>query len=397
MENIKEILDGLTAIDNKISGLENDHKASQKAVDDELKRIGAEQVKLAKALAEVEQSRAAGVPDGKVIPASMGEAFVKSASYGNFGDSRKAAFTFKKADATPATTAASNTVSRGNVAAPYMVGGMLTLPERPLIIESLFPHVPVSTNSVEYMKEGTYTTAAAIVAEGAKKPETKFTAPSLHTANIVTIAHWTRITNQLAADAPALAAYINTKMQYGLQATVDAQLVTGTGGSTQLSGILNTGNYTDPVTDNKIVKADFGSDATLFDFVLKVKSDLENRYIQPEFLLLNPADWTKLAMLKDGQKRYILGGPQSVATKSVWGIPVITSAAVTAGKYVLGNLSLGATLYDREALNLAMSDSDDQNFTQNLITIRVERRLGVAYEFPQAINGGAFALPTVAA
>ena len=43
-----------------------------------------------------------------------------------------------------------------------------------------------------------------------------------------------------------------------------------------------------------------------------------------------------------------------------------------------------------------MSDSDNVNFTQNLITIRVERRLGVAYEMPQAINGGDFAIPVTA-
>lgn len=101
-------------------------------------------------------------------------------------------------------------------------------------------------------------------------------------------------------------------------------------------------------------------------------------------------------MLKDGQKRYILGGPQSNATKSLWGTPVVTSASVTAGKYILGNISLGATVYDRQAINVAMSDSDNVNFTQNLITIRVERRLGVAYEMPQAINGGDFAIPVTA-
>ena len=67
---------------------------------------------------------------------------------------------------------------------------------------------------------------------------------------------------------------------------------------------------------------------------------------------------------------------------------------MTAGKYVMGNITLGATLYDRQALNLAMSESDEVNFQRNLISIRIERRLGVAYELPQAISGGDFAIPT---
>lgn len=394
MDNVNnDIIKGLGDIDTKLTNLENDRKVSEKAMQDEIKRLGDKQLEMAKALADNEQKAAAAAVSEGVKFETLGTAFTKSEAFKNFGSNRKAKFEFQKA-ATPSTTAAANSISRDNVAAPYLVSGILGLPEKELKIENLFPHVPVTTNSVEYLKEGSYTTAAAIVAEGADKPETKFTNPTLHTANIVTVAHWTKITNQLAADVPALAAYINTKMQYGLQATVDTQLVTGTGGSTQLPGILNTGNYNDPVTGGQIKAADFDKDATLFDFVLKVKAELEGRYITPECILLNPADWVKLAMLKDSQKRYILGGPQSVATKTLWGIPVITDAAVTEGKYILGNITLGATIYDRQAMNLAMSDSDDQNFTQNLITIRVERRLGVAYEFPQAISGGDLVLPT---
>ena len=41
-----------------------------------------------------------------------------------------------------------------------------------------------------------------------------------------------------------------------------------------------------------------------------------------------------------------------------------------------------------------MSESDGSNFTQNLITLRVERRLGVAHEQPAAVYGGDFVIPT---
>lgn len=387
MEN-NDILKGLETIDAKIEDVISDNKASKSAIEAEIKRIGDEQVKLAKALADTAQ-KSVEVPAETASP-SLGQAFTKSAAFENFSNNRKALFTFeKKADTNAATS------DYGNIPA-YRKPGMVVSPEAPLIIENLFPHVPVTSNSVEYVKEGSFTNNAALVAEKNDKPESVFGATSLATAKIVTIAHWTRITNQLAADAPALAAYIEQKMQYGLQARVDSQLVTGTGGSTELEGLLHAGNYNDPVRGKQIVAKNFAADSTLFDFVLKNKAELEGRYITPEVILLNPSDWTKLAMLKDGQKRYILGGPQSVATKSLWGIPVVTSASVTAGKYILGNISLGATVYDRQALNVAMSDSDNVNFTQNLITIRVERRLGVAYEMPQAINGGDFAIPATA-
>ena len=385
MEN-NEILKGLEGIDSKLSALEQDNIASKTAINAEIKRLGEEQVKLAKALADAEQ-RSVDAPAHDHAEKSLGEAFVKSTSYANFGATRKASFEFNKgADANAATSAFGNVQK-------YRKPGIVAGPDAPLVIEDLFNHVPVSSNAVEYVKEGSFTNNASGVAEANDKPQSLFGSTELKTCNIITVAHWTRITTQLAADAPALLAYINGKMQYGLQAKVDAQLVTGTGGTTALEGMLKSGNYHDPVTASEISSADFGSGDTLFDFALKVKENLESRFYTPEVIILNPADWTKLAMLKDAQKRYILGGPQSVASKSLWGIPVVTSASMTSGKYVLGNLGMAATIYDRQALNVAMSESDDINFQRNLITIRVERRLGVAYEQPNALNGGDFAIP----
>lgn len=411
-EELKKMLD---SIEGKIENLTKEKGVSEKAVQDELKRLGEEQLKLAKALQESEQKTVANLPHAKANP-SIGNAFVGSKAFQGFGSNRKAMYTFKKegetsegGDAgtgdsgasesdtpsfTPATTAASNSLTLANVVAPDRRPGLVAMPDRPLIVEDLFPHVPTVSNSVQYLREGSMTNNAAIVAEAGQKPESPFTAPSLQNANIVTVAHWTRITNQLAADAPALAAYINQKLIYGLQSKIDNQLVTGDGSSTQLDGLLHSGNFVNPVTAGYVTASDFGNNDTLFDFVSEVAAALENEAIPPQFLLLNPKDWTALSRLKDGQKRFILGGPQSVATKSLWGIPVKTSASMTRGKYILGNLTLGATIYDRQAIDLAMSDSDDQNFTQNLITIRVERRLGVAYEQPKAIFGGDFAIPT---
>ena len=411
----------LSEIDAKIENLTKEKGVSEKALKEQLDKLGEEQLKFAKALQESEQKAVATMPHVKRNP-SLGAAFVGSKAFQGFGSNRKALFTFKKegdAEAgsgdsgsgdsgsgssdsgtsdtpsfTPATTAASNSLTLANVVAPDRRPGLVAMPDRPLIVEDLFPHVPTQSNSVQYLREGSMTNNAAIVAEAGSKPETTFTAPSLQNANIVTVAHWTRITNQLAADAPALAAYINQKMIYGLQSKIDNQLVTGDGSSTQLDGLLHSGNFVNPVTAGYVTAADFGNNDTLFDFVSEVAAALENEAIPPQFLLLNPKDWTALSRLKDGQKRFILGGPQSVATKSLWGIPVRTSASMTRAKYILGNLTLGATIYDRQAIDLAMSDSDDQNFTQNLITIRVERRLGVAYEQPKAIFGGDFVIPS---
>lgn len=385
---MEDIIKSLDLIDEKLTHLEKDNKASQKAVTSEIERLGKEQTKLAQALNEIEQKSLNVPSDDKTHTSSLGDMFVKSTAYQNFGDTHRAIIEFDKA---AVTTAASNSASRSSVSAPYMRPGILTLPDAPLQIEALFAHVPISENSVQYVKEGAMTNNAAVVAEAGNKPETTFTAPTIKTAEIVTVAHWTRITRQLAADSVALTAYINQKLQYGLSAKIEAQLITGKGNASELPGLLNTGNFTDP---SKELQPKLPAGADLFDYALFLKSKMESSNITPEYFVFNPADWTALAALKDKQGRYLLGGPQTVATKSLWGVPVITSASVPAEKFLLANFSLAGTIYDREAMSLAMSESDSSNFTQNLITLRVERRLGFAIEQVPAIYGGAWKVPT---
>ncbi len=386
---IESIVKGLDTIEEHIKSVESDNKASQEAVQKKLAELGEEQLKFSKALAEMDQKNEA-IEAEKAAPQDIGNAFIKSQAYAGYDATRHASFEFHKSD-TPVTTAASNTVSRGNVAAPHVIPGMLTMPDQPLVVENLIPHIPVASNSIEYMKEGSMTNGAKIVDEAAAKPETTFSAPSLNTATVVTLAHWTKITKQLAADAPAYAAYINAKLLYGLNAKIDSQLITGTGSSGQLAGMLKSGNFTDMAST---IAAELPTNATLFDFALYLKAELEKLYVQPQCFILNPMDWTALACMKDAQKRYILGGPQMIATKSLWGVPVVTTASMTQGKFLFGNFQLGASIFDREGITIDMSEHDDTNFEQNLITVRVERRMGFAVERPNVIFGGDWEVPS---
>ena len=223
---------------------------------------------------------------------------------------------------------------------------------------------------------------AAGVAEAAKIPESTFT-PTLAKANVVNVAHYTKITKQLADDAPALAAYINTKMLYGLQNKVENQIVNGNGTAPQLKGLLATGSYTD-------ASAQLTGAKNLFDLLLLLQGVAETAAYEPEALVLNPMTWAQLAMEKDSQGRYLLGGPGLAANKSVWGIPVVTSSAVPAGKFIFGNFTQTVTIYDRQQVAVEMTGTNEDDFTHYLYTIRASRRLALAVEVPAGIFAGDF-------
>lgn len=387
MSELETILKSLDEVGAKINAVDADGKASVEAVKSELRKLGEEQVKFARELAALQQ---ANVAHGETEPQdlSVGGQFVKSESYKAFASNMRngrGARELIKTGPTPTVSTVSTPISRNTLATPYQIAGIYGAPELPLLVESLIPHIPVNTPAVTYIKNTSQTINAGVVTEGAAKPESTF-AFELATGNVVTVAHWTKITEQLAADAPAVTAYINAKMLYGLALKVDRQLVSGTGTSTQLAGILNTGNFTDYSSAVTVPQG-----GTLIDFALLIQTHLETLGYPPRQLLLNPSDWAQLALLKDSQKRYLLGGPAGITTKTLWGLPVVTTAAVPSGKYIMADFSLGATIFDRQEIALEM-DREQDDFTKNLLTIRVERRLGLVVEDPASIAGGDWSL-----
>lgn len=376
---LNEINAGLDSIGQRIDSLVEESKAgktSQKALETKLNELGEKQLALSKELLDVKQSN--DKVEEKIETKSIGAQFIQSKAFEAFGQNKRASVEMSTKSAT--TTA--------NVLSSYELPAIITKPEQALLIESLIPHVPVNTTSINYVREKTSTLNAAVVAEGASKPESTFEFEKA-TAEISTIAHWTRITKQLANYAPAVEAFINQKMQYGLSLMIDQQLISGDGTSGKLSGFLKAGNYTDYTTG-----ITFASDDTLLDFAMRIKTAMEDALYTPQHLLLKASDWAKLALLKDKQGRYILGGPNALAQKSLWGLPVITSASIPSGKFLMADFHQAATIYDGQAMRVDMSESDDTNFTKNLVTIRVERDLGLAVETPSAIAGGDFAIPS---
>lgn len=379
MSDIKEIMDGLDNIGERLTNLETD-RVSAKAFADKAQELGAKQADLARELLEIRQKNEA-VP-AKAEAKSVGDSFVADKAYADFvsgaATSARAVITLDKGSA-PTTVGTTGPAAAS--LAPSFYAGVFGTPNIPQKIEPLIPHIAVTTDSVDYVTVAD-TIGAAGVAEAGAIPESRFT-PTLAKANVVNVAHYTKITKQLADDAPALAAYINTKMLYGLQNKVESQIVNGNGTAPQLKGLLATGSYTD-------ASAQLTGAKNLFDLLLLLQGVAETAAYEPEALVLNPMTWAQLAMEKDSQGRYLLGGPGLAANKSVWGIPVVTSSAVPAGKFIFGNFTQTVTIYDRQQVAVEMTGTNEDDFTHYLYTIRASRRLALAVEVPAGIFAGDF-------
>jgi HK97 family phage major capsid protein len=104
--------------------------------------------------------------------------------------------------------------------------------------------------------------------------------------------------------------------------------------------------------------------------------------------VLNPTDWTKIEMLKDGMGRYLIGDPQGVVQKRLWGLPVVDSLAMTAGTFLTGSFKQAAQIFDRMTVEILMSTENVDDFEKNMVSIRAEERLALVVKRPTAFITG---------
>ncbi|WP_462373036.1 phage major capsid protein [Turicimonas muris] len=388
-EEMKSVMAALETIEKKMSS-----QVSAERFDE----LAEQQAKLAKQLLDLQQKGLnLNIPKEKTVK-SIGEQVMDHDSFKTYvnGGSTKCRLEIAEMKAEGDTeTGTTVTVENpmltpdGGVLPAYRRPGIVPLMQRPLSIEGLFPSSPISGNSFEYVQEKGFINGAKTVAEGTQKPfsSIKF---EVKTGKVHTVAHLAKVSKQMLEDAPALISYLNNRMTYGVDLVVEDMLISGAGGETELSGIFTDGNYT-PVG---ATKGDLGSAPNLYDLILFAKSKIQQAYFRPNMILLNPADWVKMLFVKNSSGDYYLNGPVNVASKTLWGLPVLDSQAIPEGKFMVVDTTQAATVWHRSGLVLEMFEQDSDNVQKNLVTIRAERRLGFSIERPEALVGGTLAIPT---
>lgn len=378
MKAIEALETKLQAWDTKASGeMQTLGKVStdtKTAIDN----LGTTQRELADRLAQLEQ-KGLTPPTDKPADASWGAQVIKSG-----GESLTA---FRGQHAKHFGVVIKNTITNtvGNTPEqqrPGIVGG----PFRMLRLEDLMPRIPTTSNAIEYVRENVFTNSAAEATEGNALAESSVTT-AVVTEPVATVGHWLKISRQLAADNAALAAYVNLRLRYAVDLRVENQIFGGNGVAPNMSGITKAGNYTAHGYTAAALTG-LGLANNRFDLIGKVIGDCAANDYPADVILVNPADWWTMRLTKGSDGQYIMGSPGADVTPMLFGLPVVGSNAVTADTVAVASMRQAATFYDREEVEIAMSEHDGDNFQRLLITLRAHRRCALAVERPAAIRYG---------
>jgi len=385
-EEIKGMLEtGLKALSEKQVALEKsmaqyhgqleEKSKVDTEVKSEVKQLAEDFAKLNGEITAIGQKMADGVKaQEEVSVKTAGDEFIKSEQFKSFlsANSRNAIIRME----------VKNTVTSGSTTVfPMQKPGVISGDFAPLTIRQVLPSMAVSSNMVNALRESSWTNDAAGVAQAAAKAESDIEFAQYNVA-VETVAHWIKVSNQLLADAPAIAAYINTRLRDGLAQKIDSQLLLGNGTSPQLSGLTDSGNFT-------AYTATAGD--LLTDAINRAKYALWAIGNAPDTVIVNPADWGAMERTREGAGtgQYLYGMPGQFASVNPFGVRVVMSNNMPAGKFLIGNLNGSAMVYNREGSTVEMGYIND-DFTKNLVTIRAEERLGLGVDRPTGILYGDF-------
>ena len=254
---------------------------------------------------------------------------------------------------------------------------------RQLTIADLLGVETISGNSLKYLVESaTVEGAAATVAEGAQKPQISFGDPTPVTESLHKLAAFYKESDEMLEDAAWMASNIENRAIYQVQLLEEDQLLSGNGTGTNLTGILNRSG---------VQTQAFATSAadTIFKAMTKVR---QNSPFRADAIVINPADYESLRLAKDSNLQYYGGGffqgqygqGGIVEDAPIWGLRTVVTSAITAGTVLVGAFKQGASVFRKGGLRVELTNSNEDDFEKNLVTVRVEERLGLAVRYPAA-------------
>ena len=112
-------------------------------------------------------------------------------------------------------------------------------------------------------------------------------------------------------------------------------------------------------------------------------------------IIINPADLQTLLLAKDGANntgQYLMGGPAYAPYGNgaygdylpIWGMKVVASSAVASGTAIVGAFKACASVVIKagEGFRVEVSNSNEDDFVKNMITVRIEERILEAVRLP---------------
>ena len=358
-----------SSLKSEITNLTNDYNEKMEAA---TKRMDAIEMESKKTLSGVNSKTFKGQIESAIKDGAI-DALIK-------GNTNAARFEIKAGDMTMANA------YTGVVAGETVISDFKFDPSRSVHIRTLLPIGNTDAQTIRFPKESAYDDGAAATAQGSTLGASDFdiTATSV---NVEKIGTFMRITEEMLNDTPGLSSYLSARVPGKVLSVEDTEILNGDGSSPNLDGLFTDGAAF--ITSGGAFD-DAVESANEFDVLIAALNQLALSNYQADTILLNPTDFHKIVLLKSTANEYLKNQIIQGIQPAINGVPITLNTAVTAGKFLVGNLAQASQLWVRDGLGIEFSRDDSTNFRDGFVTVRAQERVALTTYSPNAIVQGTF-------
>ena len=267
-------------------------------------------------------------------------------------------------------TSAGNITPANAIVNTYQ-SGIAMIPGQMLNFSQLVPTVSSATGAYVVYRETVGEGAIATQNDGAVKSQIDFdTAPI--TYNATYLAGFAKYAKQMAQDLPFLTSWLPTALRREYFIAENARFHTALAAAATAVPAGTLGNE--------------------IERIIKVIALLEIKNFSANGVVINPADWAKIAITeKSTGAGYGLPGIVTITNGqlAVNGVNVYKANWIPANKYCVGDWSM-AKKVAVDGLKVEFFEQDGDNVQRNAITARIEERNVLAFDRPDAFYYGDF-------
>lgn len=264
---------------------------------------------------------------------------------------------------------------------PLISTDPLVLPQAPASFLDVLPVALRPAPVFEYLRQTARSINAAFVPAGQQKPTSTLAVERVRGELQVLATLSEPLDKYLLGDNVSLANFVNAQLSDGIRHALEREVLSGdgttytSGSSTyqHLTGLLN--------TSGAQVLAATSADRAI---TLRQAVDLlEDEGHAASVFVLNPEDWRAVETQRNTSGAFDLGGIAVRSTRTLWGVPVVTTAELDAGTALA--LDTTALTLDTDGAVTVEWDSAGDLFTRNQLRSRVEGRFGLSIYRPAGI------------
>lgn len=266
-------------------------------------------------------------------------------------------------------TITSANISGGNIPVEDRLEGFNTVASRKVTFLDVLSKRSTSSNIVSWAYQANKDGAAGQTGEGLAKNQIDFDFV-VSSESLKKTTAYIKISTEMLDDIDWVQSEIENELMKELLKAVEAQAYGGDGTGNNLRGVKTVATAFAAGTFAATV-----GNANAVDVLRVAMNQIEiAEQDMASAIFMNPSDLTKLKLDKvtSTDKRYIEALQEIASTKSLDGVPIITTTLVTADDFLIGNFDK-ALLVTKDGIRMDVGlDADD--FTKNLRTILAEWR-----------------------